>query len=177
MTKKYWWSSVLADIKFCFVCGGSLRSVLVPADKKKRLVCRLCLHITYLNPRSVAGMIPVLSDGRVALLKRSIEPGLGLWTYPAGYQEMGESVAAAAARETREEIRVRVRGSKLLGVYSYPESGVVVSVFVGKVPKRERPRAGEESQDVKLFKPEDIPWNQLAFRSTRDALKDWVTSL
>jgi ADP-ribose pyrophosphatase YjhB (NUDIX family) len=118
-----------------------------------------------------------LPDGRVALLKRSIEPGFGKWTYPAGYQEIGESVADAAVRETHEEICVRVKLTGLVGVYSYAGAGVVASVFVGRVPKSQRPRPGEESQDVKLFKIEELPWKELAFRSTTDALKDWIKSL
>lgn len=147
---------------------------MVPNDGRKRLVCRVCFHITYLNPKSVAGLIPVLPDGRVVLLKRDIEPGKGKWSYPAGYQEVGESIETAARRETYEEILTRIRITKLLGVYSYANSGAVTTVFVGRVLKGEKPRPGEESQDVKFFKPERIPWGDLAFRSTTDALKDWV---
>src|SRR5688500_17234278 len=118
MVKAFWWSADVKDIRFCFVCGGRLACRLVPADKKTRLVCRACSHITYLNPRSVAGFIPVMPDGRIVLLKRDIEPGKGKWTFPAGYQELGESVGDAAVRETYEEIRVRVRAEQLVGVYS-----------------------------------------------------------
>lgn len=174
--KKLWWSSVHDDIKFCFVCGGSLVLRLVPADKKKRLVCRACMHITYLNPKSVAGLIPVMPDGRIALLRRNIEPGRGKWSYPAGYQEIGESVAEAAVRETEEEINTRTRITKLLGVYSYPDSGIVTVVYVGRVPRGEKPSPGVEAQQVEFFSARKIPWKDLAFRSTIDALKDWVDS-
>ncbi len=175
--RKLWWTINPAEVRFCFICGGKLRKRFVPADKKIRLVCSSCLHITYLNPKSVAGLIPVLPDGRIALLKRNIEPGFGKWTYPAGYQEIGESVSDAAQRETLEEICVRVKLKKLVGVYSYAGAGVVTTVFVGRVPRGERPRPGEESQDVKLFKIDELPWKDLAFRSTVAGLKDWIKSL
>jgi ADP-ribose pyrophosphatase YjhB (NUDIX family) len=162
---EFWWTST---------CGGKLASTWVPRDQQKRLVCRICYHITYLNPKSVAGVIPVMPDGRVALLKRNIEPALGKWSYPAGYQEIGESVAEAAARECDEEICVRPKITKLLGIYSYPNAGVVTTVYVARVPRGMKPKPGIESQDVKLFKRSELPWRDLAFRSTIDALKDWM---
>ena len=169
-----WWTSKQELIRHCFVCGEPLKKKLVPADKKKRLVCIDCGHITYLNPRVVAGFIPLTSDGRVALLRREIEPARGKWSYPAGYQEIGETVEAAAVRETWEEIRSRASITGLVGIYSYADAGVVTIVYHGKLKRGERPRPGIESQDVKLFRPSQIPWKELAFRSTRHALQDWM---
>jgi hypothetical protein len=34
--------------------------------------------------------------------------------------------------------------------------------------------ATPESQEVRAFRLEDIPWSNLAFQSTRDALTDYV---
>ncbi|MEZ5435951.1 MAG: NUDIX domain-containing protein [Pseudomonadales bacterium] len=42
-------------------------------------------------------------EDKVLLCKRAIEPRLGFWTLPAGFLELGESVAEGAARETDEE--------------------------------------------------------------------------
>ncbi|MBK8574812.1 MAG: hypothetical protein IPN90_03710 [Elusimicrobia bacterium] len=36
------------------------------------------------------------------------------------------------------------------------------------------PRPGIESLEVKAFRPDEIPWKELAFRSTYHALKDWA---
>lgn len=169
-----WWRAVIARIRHCYVCGGALGKQWVKTEKKRRLVCERCAEITYTNPKVVAGLIPVMPDGRVVLLRRDIEPAKGKWTYPAGYQEMGESVAEAAARETWEEIVTRVKVRGLLDVYSYPDAGVVTIVYLGSVPKGEAPRPGQESQEVAIFRPSEIPWKDLAFRSTTDALKDWL---
>ncbi len=174
--KKLWFSMDLRDLLYCFVCGNKLRKEPIPGDKKKRLVCVSCRHISYTNPKSVAGLIPLMPDGRVALLRRNLEPGFGKWSFPAGFQELGESSTDAAARETMEEICARAKATRLLGVYSYPESNVVTVVYVGKVLRGERPHPGVESIEVKYFRPAEIPWKDLAFRSTREALKDWVKS-
>ena len=171
-----WWQAQLKRIRHCFVCGGPLTRRYVAAEGRRRLVCDDCSEINYTNPKVVAGMIPVMPDGRVVLLQRDIEPAKGKWSYPAGYQEMGESVSEAAVRETLEEVCTRTTVERLLDVYSYPDAGVVTVVYVGNVGAKERPAAGHESADVKLFAPEDIPWKLLAFRSTTDALKAWVAS-
>jgi ADP-ribose pyrophosphatase YjhB (NUDIX family) len=169
-----WWMAMQRRIKYCFVCGGRLNRRHVPSEGRRRHVCKACGEITYVNPKVVAGLIPVMPDGRVAMLRRDIEPARGKWSYPAGYQEMGESVADAAARETWEEIRAKVRVGEMIGIYSYADAGVVTIVFEGRVLKGEKPRPGEESQNVELFSVDKLPWRDLAFRSTTDALKDWI---
>ena len=169
-----WWQAFQRRFRHCFVCGSRLGHRHVAVEGRRRLVCERCGEITYINPKVVAGLIPVLPDGRIALLKRDIEPAKGKWSYPAGYLEMGESVADAAARETWEEILTRVTVRNMLGVYSYPDAGVVTIVFVGDVKRGETPRPGLESQEVELFTVDKIPWRDLAFRSTTEALSDWV---
>jgi hypothetical protein len=58
-----------------------------------------------------------------------------------------------------------------LGVYSYPDSSVVVIVYHCDVVGGE-PVAGSETLEVRLFGRDEIPWDRLAFPSTRDALRD-----
>jgi len=169
-----WWRSFFKSIRNCHHCGGLLTRRYVAEEKTRRLVCERCELISYINPKVVAGLIPVMPDGRVALLKRDNEPARGKWSYPAGYMELGESVSEAAVRETMEEISVRARIGELLGVYSYPDAAVVTVVYLGRVRKGAQPAAGHESQEVRLFKKREIPWDELAFRSTKDALRDWT---
>ncbi len=49
------------------------------------------------------GGIAVDAQSRVLLIQRGQEPGRGLWTIPGGRVELGESLAAACARELKEE--------------------------------------------------------------------------
>ncbi len=168
-----WWKKQIDALKRCAFCGGKLAKRYVAIEQHRRLVCDKCGQITYTNPKVVAGLIPMMPDGSVVLLRREIEPAKGKWSYPAGYQELGETVEQAAVRETWEEICVRVKVTGLVGIYSYPDAGVVTIVYAGKVLKGEIPAPGIESQDVQLYHPSKIPWNVLAFRSTTEALRDW----
>ena len=73
-----------------------------PGDTKERWVCDACDTVHYQNPRIVVGCVPE-KDGRILLCKRAIEPRYGYWTVPAGFMELGETIAQGAARETLEE--------------------------------------------------------------------------
>jgi len=123
----------------------------------------------------VAATLPV-RRGKIVLLRRGIEPAQGFWTFPAGYMELGETTEQAAVRETREEICCRVGLQGLQGLYSYPDSNVVTAVYKARIIGG-KPRPGKETQSVHEFKPADIPWEELAFRSTYLALKDWIISI
>ena len=159
---------------FCPLCASPLVQRFIPDEMRERLICAGCGHIYYINPNVVAGVIPV-SNGRVWLLRRAIEPRYGAWTYPAGYMEMGETVEEAAARETREELNLDVRMRSLLGVYSRPPMTTVVIVYLAD--SISDPSVGHETLEYASFAPADIPWDDLAFWSTRAALADWVESL
>jgi ADP-ribose pyrophosphatase YjhB (NUDIX family) len=160
-------------IRFCLACGDELVRKFIQEEKRWRRACRSCGFINYLNPRVVAGTIPVMG-GRVVLGRRAIEPAKGRWGFPCGYVEWGESTVEAAVRETREEIGLKVGESSLLGVYSYSDAGVVTVVYVAKAARAQKPKPLHETIEVKTFSKGQIPWDDLAFRSTRQALKDWV---
>jgi len=50
---------------------------------------------------------------------------------------------------------------------------VIIIVFAGDVVHGEL-KACDECLEVKTFSPCEIPWDELAFTNTRDALKDYV---
>ena len=120
----------------------------------------------------VAGAVFTL-DGGIVLLKRGVEPAMGKWAFPGGYVDRGESVQDAAIRETKEESQVDVKLGPLLNVYSYPRSPNVIVVYTAEIIGGELV-AADESVDAGAFSPKKIPWDELAFDSTRDALQDYV---
>ncbi|TDC33023.1 NUDIX domain-containing protein [Micromonospora sp. KC213] len=63
-------------------------------------------------------------QGRVLLIQRSDN---GLWSLPGGGQEIGESVAETAVRETQEETGIRIEVTGMVGVYSDPDHVVAYS--------------------------------------------------
>ena len=159
------------EYRFCPVCGGNLHSLPLKDHEPERLVCSQCGFVFYQDPKLVACSI-VETAGRVILLKRSIEPQKGRWVMPGGYVDRGEEVRSAAVRETREECGIETRIKRLHGVYSYPHKLAVVVVYVAEVVGGEL-KAGDESQEARLYRPEQIPWAELAFESTSDALRDY----
>ena len=159
------------DFQFCPVCGGRLESTKLKENEPARLVCSDCDFIFYLDPKLAAGSVVEL-DGRIVLLRRGIEPQKGKWVVPGGYVDRGEAVEAAALRETEEECGIKTRIKNLLGIYSYPGRPVVVVVYVTEYLKGDL-AAGDEALEVKLFRLEEIPWDDLAFPSTADALRDY----
>jgi len=153
-------------------CGQRLGSAIPEGDTKRRLVCLDCGFVHYINPRPVAGTLPVRADGRVLLVRRAIEPQLGSWVFPGGFMDVGETAEEAAARETREEACLEVRDLRLLGVYTRPAPGVVVIVYEAEAAGEAS--AGDETSEVAWFAPDEIPWDELAFDTTTAALRDWV---
>ncbi len=155
-------------------CGQRLATAVPEGDSKRRLVCLDCGFVHYINPRPVAGVIPVREDGHILLVRRAIEPQLGSWVFPGGFMDVGESAEEAGARETREEACLEVDGLKLVGVYTRVGPGVVVIVYEARAVGEAS--AGLETSEVRWFAPAAIPWEELAFDSTTAALRDWVAS-
>ena len=145
---------------------------MIKEGEPPRLVCEACAFVFYLDPK-VAACTIFLVDGGIALLRRSIEPQVGKWVFPGGFVDRGESVPAAAVRETLEEANLRVTLTGILDAYSYPGSHVVVVVYAAEVAEG-RLEACDECTEARVFPPEAIPWDELAFRSTKDALRDYV---
>jgi ADP-ribose pyrophosphatase YjhB (NUDIX family) len=155
----------LEDARFCPRCGAPA-NVAFP----RSLHCADCGYAAFYNPKPVAAAIPRDGDGRLILLRRGFDPGAGLWTFPGGFVDLGESVEDAARRETREELEIDVALGRLVGVYSRADERVVLVVFEGVALGE--PRTTPEAPEVRAFAPGDIPWNQLAFWSTERALRD-----
>ena len=160
------------DFRFCPRCGGALELRALKDGEPSRLVCAGCGFVFYLDPKVAACTICML-DGGIVLLRRSIEPAAGKWVFPGGFVDRGEAVSAAAERETLEEVNLKVSLMGILDVYSFPGSPVVVIVYAAEVTGGEL-KACDECDEVKVFPPEKIPWSELAFESTRVALRDYV---
>ena len=138
-------------------------------DTHERAICRACHTIHYENPLNVVGTIPVWQD-RVLLCQRNIEPRKGKWTLPAGFMELGETLAQGAARETREEAGAEF---EILGLFT-----IMNVVRVGQVHFFYRAQLlhtdffpGIETQQTRLFTEHETPWEDIAFPTVRETLR------
>lgn len=159
-------------LQYCSHCGSGVRIEVPAGDNRLRYVCNDCTLVHYENPKLVVGCVPIF-DRRILLCKRAIAPRLGYWTLPAGFMELGESQAVAAARETREEACADVRIDELLATVNVVPAGQVHVFFRATLGEPEF-AAGPESLDVRLVAPEQIPWSELAFTSNRIALEQYL---
>jgi len=158
--------------RYCPHCASPIELKDLKSGEPKRHVCTSCQKIHFQGPKLAAGIL-LVHDGLLVLARRSIEPGLGLWSYPGGFVEQGEVVVEAAKREAWEEIHARVKIEGLLGVYSYKNSVIAIVMYRGR-SIGEKPKVGDEVEEVGFFSPEKIPWGELAFPSVKDSIKDYL---
>ncbi len=161
------------DQQHCSKCGTELRIETPAGDNRLRYVCPVCAYVMYENPKMVVGCVTE-HDGKILLCRRAIEPRYNYWTVPAGFMELGETLAGGAARETLEEACATVKLGSMLAVVDVLQAGQVHIFFRGTLPDGQY-GVGEESLDTQLFAPEDIPWEEIAFPSGYIALKQYLS--
>jgi ADP-ribose pyrophosphatase YjhB (NUDIX family) len=146
-------------------------------DNRERMVCADCGHVAYENPKVIVGAVVVTGD-QVLMCRRAIEPRRGFWTLPAGYMELGETLEEGAAREALEEAEAVTAIDGILGVFSISRIGQVQVIFRARFANPGPPvfGPGEESLEVRLFAPDEIPWDEIAFPSVHWALNAWRES-
>ncbi|MFN0185883.1 MAG: NUDIX hydrolase [Aquabacterium sp.] len=170
------WAATLArsmwngrSIKHCRACGHPVHYQVPADDNRDRAVCKSCGTIHYENPLNVVGTVPVWGD-QVLLCRRAIEPRHGKWTLPAGFMELGETIAEGAQRETVEEAGARI---ELEGLFT-----LLNVVRVGQVHLFYRARMldtsldpGPETLEARLFREDEVPWEEIAFRTVAQTLR------
>jgi ADP-ribose pyrophosphatase YjhB (NUDIX family) len=163
------------SIRHCKSCGGAAEYRVPADDNRERAICGSCGTVHYENPLNVVGTLPVWRD-QVLLCRRAIEPRLGLWTLPAGFMELGETTEQGALRETLEEAGARVTLQGLFSMLNVVRVGQVHLFYRAELHDTDF-APGIESLDVKLFHEEDIPWDELAFRTVRETLRCYYADL
>lgn len=159
-----------APIKHCKNCGMAVvYRVPDDGDTKHRAVCPTCTTIHYENPLNVVGTVPYWGD-KVLLCKRNIEPRWGKWTLPAGFMELGETTAQGAARETHEEAGAQIEMEGLFTLINVAQVGQVHLFYRARLLS-DQFEPGIETIEAQLYAEDDIPWDELAFKTVRETLK------
>lgn len=162
----------METFRFCPSCGGLLDVRSLKAGDPDRLVCRACGFVFYLDPKVAVGTIIDDGEGRVVLVRRAIEPGYGKWVFPGGYVDRGEHVIAAAVREAREESGLHIAVHGLVDVYSYAGRTPIILVYAATRVSGEL-QVDEEGLEARWFAAADVPWTELAFKSTYEGMRDY----
>ncbi len=162
--------------QFCPRCGGPLERRLLKASEPERPVCARCGFIFYIDPKIAVGTIIERESGGLVLVRRAIEPGYGKWVFPGGYVDRGETLPSAAIREAREECGLDVRLDALVNVYSYAGRAPVIVVYAATAVGG-TVCVDDECLEAAEFTAATIPWDDLAFRSTAEGLRDYLSGL
>ena len=156
-------------IQHCRRCGAPAEYRTPVDDNRDRATCTACGEIHYENPLNVVGTVPYWGD-QVLLCKRNIEPRFGFWTLPAGFMELGETVAEGALRETVEEAGAEVEMLSLFTVLNVARVGQVHLFYIARMLNATL-APGPETIEARLFREDEIPWDELAFRTVRQTLE------
>lgn len=158
--------------QFCSQCGHTLIREIPPDDNRIRDLCHNCGAVHYQNPRNVVGIVPVYKD-KLLLCRRAIEPRYGKWTLPAGFMELGETTAQGAARENQEESGAHINLGQLFTVIDVPSVNQVHLYYLAEVTN-ERLAPGPETIEAAFFSADEIPWDELAFRTVSTTIEHYL---
>lgn len=157
-------------IKHCRQCGAAvIYRVPDDGDTKERAVCPACTTIHYENPLNVVGTVPHWGD-KVLLCKRNIEPRWGKWTLPAGFLELNETTAEGAERETDEEAGAQIEMQSLFTLLNVARVGQVHLFYRARLLS-DQFNPGTETIEARLFSEDEIPWDDIAFRTVKETLE------
>ena len=159
-------------MKYCSSCAHEVVRKIPEGEDRERDVCPSCGEIFYVNPKIIVGCIPMVGD-QVLLCKRAIEPRYGKWTLPAGFMENGETSAGGAARETWEEAAAKAINLELYRIFDVPHISQVYLFYRCGIENDEF-GVGPESLESALYSEDEIPWDELAFPTVRELLREFL---
>ncbi|MBW1892207.1 MAG: NUDIX hydrolase [Deltaproteobacteria bacterium] len=151
--------------KYCYFCGTELEERFT--EGRIRKYCVRCAGPLYENPVPATCIIVADKNGKILLVKRSVEPKEGFWCLPGGFMELDETPEQGALRELKEETGLSGKIHLLLGVRTNPSpmygtvymTGYFIRQYSGK------PVAGDDASDVRWFNIDELP--EVAFESHR----------
>ena len=155
------------ELNYCQRCGHTLAEKSI--ENKPRRYCPACGYVAFLDPK-VAAAVLALTNGKLVMVKRGVEPSLGRWAFPSGFVDRGESVEDAAVREVKEETGLDVRLTGLVGLYSGEGSTIVLAAFAAEVTGGTL-RPGHDATEAALFNLDGLP--PLPFPHDDRIVSDW----
>ena len=103
-------------------------------------------------------------EGEILLIKRAKEPELGEWAIPGGFVQWDETATDAVVREVEEETGMKVRPTRIVGVFSDPQrdpTRQTIAVAFLCEPVGGELRGGDDAAEAKWFNVMRLP--RLAF--------------
>lgn len=158
---------------YCPHCGAPLTEGI--KFGRLRRLCRYCGFIHFADPK-VAVAALVTDRGRVLLVRRAAVPRIGFWALPAGYMDADELPEEAVVREVAEETGITIRPQALHGIAplaGWNERRGILLLYRAE-PLAGEPVPADDVSEVRWFAAAEIPWDELAFESTAQFLREWL---
>jgi ADP-ribose pyrophosphatase YjhB (NUDIX family) len=149
--------------RYCVACGAALDG--------SGIACAGCGADTRPTPKVLVACF-VFQRERLLWMRRAEPPQKGFWAIPAGYMELGETLAEAAARELREETGLVLRPEhlRLYSLGSITPISQVYVAFRASVADAEC-APGAEALEVRFFAEHELPWAEVAFPSANYSIQ------
>jgi 8-oxo-dGTP pyrophosphatase MutT (NUDIX family) len=157
-----WYAAMVRDLK---TRSDVYFDPPVLADSNNNYVMELRQQVGTSTLITMGAGALILDDQRRVLL--GLRGDNRLWGIPAGQMELGETPAGTAIRETCEELGLRIRVTKLMGVYTgsnafhtYPDGNriqVAGARFMAEVVGGDLKPDGYETLDAQWFDVEHLP--------------------
>ena len=157
-------------IRYCSSCGSKVEER--QAFGQLRPVCPSCGRVHFLDPKVGAGVL-IAEDGKILLVRRSVEPEIGKWTLPAGFVEGDEDPRLTASRECLEETGLEVEIGELVEVVHGTEHSAgasIVIIYTGEIIRGEL-MPSDDADAAEFYSPAELP--PLAFSATQKAIEKW----
>ncbi len=165
----------LVSFEFCPACAESALN----AHDEKSLKCSSCGWVYYHNTAAAVGGLIVVDD-KLLLCRRACNPGKGLLDIPGGFVDYDETLEMALAREMMEEVNLKISNTQYFrsqfstykfGVTTYK---LVDSYFVCSVESLDGIQAGDDAEELYWVALSELVYDDFAFDSVKDMLKDFV---
>jgi len=155
--------SYAKSMNFCCYCGSALSLKRLQEEDVERLWCSACSVAHYKNPTVLVAAFLHYED-TMLWTQRGIEPFKGLWAFPAGFAECGESLQQAAARELREETGIDIPSKAMIpmSVSSVVPIDQIYVVFRYQCSEAMAAKLTAETQAWGWYKREEAPWSAMA---------------
>ena len=143
---------------YCPICATPLQMGMI--EGRKRKYCPKCDFIDYKNPLPVALAVAV-KDKKFLLIKRGIPPKKGMWGFPSGFIEVGETSEEACLRELKEETGTSGEIEKLIGVVRREDKEIygdmLVVQYLDRVTGGKLAPPGDEVEDARFVDIAELP--------------------
>ncbi|MCO6452508.1 MAG: NUDIX hydrolase [Caldilineales bacterium] len=163
------------EFRFCPQCAHELdRKALYG---RERAYCPACGFVHFREPKlSVGGLVS--ENGRVLLIRRAVAPRIGFWAVPSGFVEFDEQPRRALAREIIEETGLEVRVGGVIDVFANADAAKPgVFLLFEAHPTGGRLNPGDDVSDARWFRPDEIPWDDLAFGHMSEVLRQKLEAM